>query len=70
MKIPKTPSELKSAGRKFWKMVHSEQEFSEGHERERLKMAGGCLDEIADNEKIILLEGHPIMFPSREKTLF
>jgi phage terminase small subunit len=57
MKTPKAPSGLRAPGNKFWKQAHSERELEEGHDLERLFMACRCLDEIAEDEKLIKAEG-------------
>jgi phage terminase small subunit len=57
MKIPKVPNGLEAPGKKFFKKVLSEYVLTEGHDLERLFMACRCLDEIAEDEKIVRSEG-------------
>lgn len=57
MKIPKIPKGLQAPGKRFWKQAHSERELDEGHDLERLFMACRCLDEIAEDEKVVTSEG-------------
>jgi P27 family predicted phage terminase small subunit len=57
MKIPKTPSGLNTAGKKFWKKVLSEFELSETHDLERLSMAARTLDDLAEAEKQVKKDG-------------
>jgi phage terminase small subunit len=52
-KIP----DLKSRGSQFWKRVTEQYELVEEPDLERLKMACGCLDEIADCERVIKKNG-------------
>jgi len=57
MKIPKTPSGLNTAGKKFWKKVLSEFELSETHDLERLSMACRCLDDLKEIENRVETDG-------------
>jgi phage terminase small subunit len=57
MKISKVPNGLQSHGKKFFKKVLSEYVLTEGHDLERLFMACRCLDEIAEDEKVVTEEG-------------
>lgn len=53
----KTPSDLEKSGRQFWKKVTSEYVLTEAHDLERLKMACRCLDEIAEAEQEVKING-------------
>ena len=57
MKIPKVPNGLQAHGKRFFKKVLSEYVLTEGHDLERLYMGCRCLDEIAEAEEIVKLEG-------------
>ncbi len=57
MKIPRAPNGLKGPGKRFWKKVLSEYDLQESCDTERLFMACRSLDEIADSEAVIKVEG-------------
>jgi len=57
MKIQKPPAGLKSAGKKFWKHVLKDFEFTESHDLERLRQACGCVDSILEAEEVVEAEG-------------
>jgi len=59
MDIPKS---LKTQGRKFYQKVLVEcADLREIHDLERLKMAGKCLDDIAEAEKQIKKDGRYVL---------
>jgi hypothetical protein len=57
MTVKKAPPGLQHPGRRFWKQVTGERDFTEGHDLARLFMAARCLDEIADDETTVQAEG-------------
>ncbi|MEI8189773.1 MAG: hypothetical protein WCI75_08650 [candidate division NC10 bacterium] len=57
MKTPKPPARLKPAGRNFWRKAMAQTVFEEAHDLERLAMACGLLDEIAEDEKRVRADG-------------
>ncbi len=57
MKIPQTPKGIKGVGKRFWKKVLSEYELIDAHDRERLKMACKCLDDLAEIEARVEADG-------------
>lgn len=57
MKIPKAPNGLQSHGKRFFKKVLSEYVLTESHDLERLYLGCRCLDEIAEDEKVVKAEG-------------
>ena len=48
---------LKKAGKKFYRSVITEYDLTDAHDIERLIQACKCLDEIAEGERIIAVEG-------------
>ncbi len=59
-KNPRPPGGLKKEGKEFWKRVLKEYEIREAHDLERLRMAGGCLDEIAEGQEVLKTTGRYI----------
>ena len=57
MKQIKAPKGLRKAGKQFWQKVLLEYELSEIHDLERLAMACKCLDDLADIEAQVELDG-------------
>jgi len=57
MRPPRTPSDLGTEGKRFWKKVLSEFAIRDTHDLERLKMAGKCLDDLAEAEKRVKTDG-------------
>ena len=57
MKIKTPPKELQAAGRAFWRKVLGEFSLTDSHDLERLGMAAKCLDDLAEAEQRVRLDG-------------
>ena len=50
---PKPPKTLKKAGRKHWKLILKDYLLEEEHHLKLLELASSCVDQIAEDEKLL-----------------